>query len=207
MKNKICLYGASGHGKVLKDIAISQKKEIKVFFDDNPNINELHNINVLSVDKINEYDKFKFVISIGNNKVRKKISQSLEVNFETLIHKTAIISNSTIIKEGTVIMPLVVINAASNIGKHCIINTSSVIEHDCKVGNYVHISPNATLTGGVIIEEGVHVGAGAIILPGVKVGKWAIIGAGAVIVKDVPDYAIVVGNPGKVIKNKEEKNG
>jgi acetyltransferase EpsM len=34
----------------------------------------------------------------------------------------------------------------------------------------------------------------------VKIGKWATIGAGAVIINDVPDYAVVVGNPGKVIK-------
>ncbi len=207
MGNNICLYGASGHGKVLKDIAASQKKEITAFFDDNPNVKELQNIIVLNTNKINKFNKLKFVISIGNNQIRKKISQNLEVDFDILIHEKAIVSSSTTIGKGTVVMPSVVINAESTIGKHCIINTSSIIEHDCKVGDYVHISPNATLTGGVVIEEGTHVGAGVVVIPGVKIGKWVTIGAGAVITKDIPDYATVVGNPGKVIKYKEEKNG
>jgi acetyltransferase EpsM len=50
------------------------------------------------------------------------------------------------------------------------------------------------------VGEGTQVGTGASIIPGVKIGKWASIGAGAVIVEDVPDFAVVVGNPGKIIK-------
>lgn len=206
MGGNICLYGARGHGKVIKDIADSQRKEIKAFFDDNPNVKKLQDIIVLRTNKINEFNKCKFVISIGNNQIRKKISQNLEVDFDTLIHETAIISNSTIIKEGTVVMPSVVINADSVIGKHCIINTSSVIEHDCKIEDYVHISPNVTLTGGVVIGEGTHVGASTVVIPGIKIGKWVTIGAGTVVTKNIPNYATVVGNPGKVIKYKEENN-
>ena len=48
--------------------------------------------------------------------------------------------------------------------------------------------------------EGTHIGAGATIIPNLKIGKWATIGAGAVVIKDVPDYAVVVGNPGRIIK-------
>lgn len=52
----------------------------------------------------------------------------------------------------------------------------------------------------VIIRKGAWIGAGASILPGVEVGKHAIVGAAAVVTKDVPDYAVVVGNPARVIK-------
>jgi acetyltransferase EpsM len=52
----------------------------------------------------------------------------------------------------------------------------------------------------VFVGEGTQVGIGACVIQGVKIGKWATIGAGAVIINDVPDYAVVVGNPGKVIK-------
>ena len=51
-----------------------------------------------------------------------------------------------------------------------------------------------------IIKKGAWIGAGSSILPGVTVGKYAIVGASAVVTKDVPDYAVVVGNPAKVIK-------
>lgn len=50
------------------------------------------------------------------------------------------------------------------------------------------------------IRKGVWIGAGATVLPGVTVGKHAIIGAGAIVTKDVPDYAVVVGIPAKVVK-------
>jgi UDP-2-acetamido-3-amino-2,3-dideoxy-glucuronate N-acetyltransferase len=50
-----------------------------------------------------------------------------------------------------------------------------------------------------LVKEGATIGANATILCGITVGKWAMIGAGAVVTKDVPDYAIVVGNPAKII--------
>ncbi len=51
-----------------------------------------------------------------------------------------------------------------------------------------------------VMDSGCGIGANAVILAGVSVGKYAIVGAGAVVTKDVPDYAVVVGNPAKVIK-------
>ncbi len=55
--------------------------------------------------------------------------------------------------------------------------------------------------GKVIIKDGAHIGIGAIILPGVTIGEGAIIGAGAVVSRDIPDYAVAVGIPAKVIKS------
>lgn len=52
----------------------------------------------------------------------------------------------------------------------------------------------------VLICEGAWIGAGATILPGIRVGKHAVVGAGAIVTRDVPDYAVAVGNPAKVIK-------
>ena len=94
----------------------------------------------------------------------------------------------------------VIINSGSSIGKHCIVNTGAIIEHDCQISDYVHICPNVSIAGSVIINEGTQVGIGATIIQGIEIGKWVMIGAGAVIINDVPDYAVVVGNPGKVIK-------
>lgn len=52
----------------------------------------------------------------------------------------------------------------------------------------------------VLIKEGAWIGAGATVLPGVCVGKHAVVGACSVVTKDVPDYAVVVGSPAKVIR-------
>ena len=53
--------------------------------------------------------------------------------------------------------------------------------------------------GAVVLEEGSYIGVNAIVLPSVRVGRCAIVGAGAVVTKDVPAYAIVGGNPARVI--------
>ena len=52
----------------------------------------------------------------------------------------------------------------------------------------------------VLIKKGAWIGAGASIMPGICVGKHAIVGAASVVTHDVPDYAVAVGNPAKVIK-------
>ena len=81
-----------------------------------------------------------------------------------------------------------------------IINTGAQVDHDCAIANFVHIAPGATLCGNVAVGEGALIGAGAVILPGKRIGDWAIVGAGAVVTRDVPNFAVVAGNPAKVIK-------
>lgn len=60
----------------------------------------------------------------------------------------------------------------------------------------------------VVIRKGAWVGAGSSILPGVTIGKYVIVGAASVVTKDVPDYAVAVGNPARIIKylNKDKFN-
>ncbi|MDQ2085621.1 DapH/DapD/GlmU-related protein [Herbivorax sp. ANBcel31] len=59
----------------------------------------------------------------------------------------------------------------------------------------------------VVIGDDVWIAARAIILPGVTIGKGAIIGAGAVVTKDVPEYAVVGGNPARIIKYRNKDKG
>ncbi len=208
MSNKeVYLYGSSGHGKVIKEIANNSNVNVVAFVDDNPKSNILLNVPVFKTSQLEDViDNKQFVISIGNNKIRKIISEKLSKISDAIIDTSAQISNFVTIGKGTVVMPSVVINPDTNIGAHVILNTGAIIEHDCKIGDFAHISPNATITGGVSVGEGTHIGAGAIVIPGIKIGKWVTVGAGAVIINDIPDYTTVVGNPGKIIKRKE-KNG
>lgn len=197
------LYGASGHAKVIADVInTSTKIVLSGVFDDDNKKKEFLDIPFLgkyNTSKVND-NTIEFLVSIGDNKIRKNIVEKLKTRFFSVFHKSSVISSSAKIGIGTVVMPEAIINADSKVGDHCIINTSAVIEHDCVIENYVHISPNATVTGSVKIGEGTHIGAGAIIIPGIIIGKWSIIGAGAVIINDIPENSLVVGNPGKVIR-------
>lgn len=200
MDNKVTLYGASGHGKVIIDILESQGIAIDCVLDDNPNLKRILNYPILKPIAHSIDTTTKLIFSIGNNKIRKMLSTKVACTFANAIHPTAIISRHATVGEGTVVMAAVVVNPATKIGNHCIINTAAVVEHDCIIEDFVHISPNVSLAGNVQVMEGAHVGIGASVIQGVRIGKWATIGAGTVIVKDVPDYAVVVGIPGKIIK-------
>jgi sugar O-acyltransferase (sialic acid O-acetyltransferase NeuD family) len=195
------LYGASGHGKVIKDIIESQGRTIDGFLDDNPEINVLSGLIVKhSVECVDD-----IIISIGNNKTRKKIVEKLRCGFsKAAIHNNAILSPTAMVGEGSVVMAGAIINADAKIGKHCIINTGASIDHECKIGDFVHISPHATLCGEVIVGEGTWIGAGTTVIQGIKIGKWSQIGAGSVVVKDIPDGCVAYGNPCKIVKRINE---
>jgi acetyltransferase-like isoleucine patch superfamily enzyme len=83
----------------------------------------------------------------------------------------------------------------------------SVLEEGCWLGpNVVLTNAKYPLSPGVkdslagpVIRKGAKIGANATILPGVIVGEHALVGAGAVVVRDVPDGAVVVGNPARVV--------
>jgi len=195
------IIGAGGHAKVIMDILMSRDVKISGIWDDNKNLREFFGFkilgDILSLENENLKDS---IIAIGNNKVRKRIADQLDISFGLAIHPKSWISPSAELGEGTVVMSNVSVNAEVSIGKHVILNTNASIDHDCKIDNFVHISPQVGLAGNIEIGEGAHIGIGACIIPGIKIGKWAIVGAGTVVIRDVPDYAVVFGNPGRIVK-------
>jgi acetyltransferase EpsM len=196
------IFGAGGHGKVIAELIQGNNCSVEAFIDDYPKVDLMNSIPVISSHFLNTTDiKLSVIIAVGDNLTRKDISKRLSNHFFfSCYHKNAILSPSITIGEGTVVMSNCVINSNVNIGKHVIINTASIVEHDCNIESFVHISPRATLLGAVTVGEGTQIGSGVIVLPGITIGKWCVIGAGSVILNDVPDGSIVVGNPGKIIK-------
>lgn len=111
------------------------------------------------------------------------------------------------------------------IGNNFYMNAGCHILGEITIGNDVMIGPKTVIWGRdhgiaridismreqshiyqpIIIEDDVWIAANVTILKGVRIGRGAVIGAGAVVVKDVPRYAIVVGNPAKVVKFRAEK--
>jgi sugar O-acyltransferase (sialic acid O-acetyltransferase NeuD family) len=196
----ICLYGASGHAKVIIEILEQQGTTIVGLIDSNPNIKSLLEYPVYQNLNSSEIECRQLIISIGDNFIRKAKALEMDADFGTAIHPSANISLRSNVGEGAVIMAGVAVNSCVSVGKHVILNTNCSIDHDCEIGDYVHISPNAALAGNVKVGEGSHIGIGVAIKQGINIGKWATIGAGSVIVKDVPDFAVMVGNPGKIIR-------
>lgn len=105
------------------------------------------------------------------------------------------------------------------IGKNFYMNAGCHILGEITIGNDVQIGPKTVIWGRdhaiekaklireqghvkkpIVIGNDVWIGANVTILKGVTIGKGAVIGAGSVVTKDIPEYAVVVGNPGRVIR-------
>ncbi|MBI2274127.1 MAG: acetyltransferase [Bacteroidetes bacterium] len=194
------IYGASGHGSVIFDILSKSNGEDINFIDDKLYGSSYCGINIISPLQIKMGSESSFIIAIGNNSIRKRIANSLEVNYLNAIHPNAIVSRNVNIGFGISVMAGCIINPNCTIGNHTILNTAASIDHDCIISDFVHISPNATLCGGVTVGSGSHVGAGVVVIPGIKIGENCVIGAGSVIIRDVPDKCTVVGNPGHILR-------
>ena len=117
------LFGASGHGKVIKEIVEAGGGIVAAFIDDNPSVSEVAGVMVVH----GQTGLSPVIVSIGVNSVRKKIVGRLSGAFGVAIHPSAVVSPSAKIGEGTVIMAGAVVNADAVIGRHCIINTGASV--------------------------------------------------------------------------------
>lgn len=195
------LFGASGHGKVIKESLEASGVQVEAFVDDNPHVNEcagrpvVHDASGLS----------PMIVSIGVNRVRRIVVEKLQalnrdIEFATAIHPSAIVSPSAKIGEGSVVMAGAVINADAVIGKHCIVNTGATIDHDVVLGDYVHVAPGVNISGATHVGEGTWVGVGSCVIQCLNIGKNCMIGAGSVVVHDIPDNVVAYGNPCRVVR-------
>jgi UDP-2-acetamido-3-amino-2,3-dideoxy-glucuronate N-acetyltransferase len=100
------------------------------------------------------------------------------------------------------------------IGDNVTVKSGVFIWDGTRVEDDVFIGPNATFTNdvmprskkypekfsGITIKQGASIGANATLLPGITIGRNAMVGAGAVVTKNVPDNAVVIGNPARIVR-------
>lgn len=191
LANKLIVAGASGHGKVVADIAIKMNKWQNItFLDDDENIRSSIGLEVIgkTSDAFLYRDEADFFVAVGNNSTRKLIQEDFinkGLKIATLIHPNAIIGSEVEVGPGTVVMAGVVINSSTKIGDGCILNTGCNIDHDNEIDNYVHISPGVNLAGSVKVGEKTWIGIGSNIINNVSITSNCTIGAGSLIVKDI----------------------
>jgi len=206
------LIGYSGHAYIAICIIQAGKMQVEGYCDKEEKQNNPFDLKYFGSEDSATGRKaladFGFFIAIGDNKIRKNIFDNLSVDSllpANIVHPSAIIDQSVRMENyGIMIGAGVIINPLSVIGIGVICNTGCIVEHECWLGNFAHIAPGAILCGNVRVGAGAFIGANAVIRQGIKIGANAIIGAGSVVVKNVDDYATIMGNPAK--HSTEERN-
>ena len=193
---KLIIIGASGHGKVIADIAVRAGYEDIVFLDDDQNVKECAGFPVIGkTGEAKEMNGDK-IVAIGNPKIRERIQEEVSAVI-TLMHPDAVISRTVKIRQGSVIMAGTVINTDVFIGKGCINNTGASVDHDCVLRDYVHVSVGSHLSGTVHVGERTWIGAGATVSNNVNICGDCMIGAGTVVIKDIDKPGTYVGVPAR----------
>ncbi len=207
---KLVIIGASGHGKVIADIATKNDYTEIMFLDDNINVKACGEYKVAGNCKsASQYKDSDFVIAIGNAAIRKKIQMQLMeagLHIVSLIHPNAVIADNVEIGIGTVVMAGVVINPYVKIGQGCIINTCASVDHDCIIGDFVHVSVGSHIAGTVIVGDNTWIGAGATVSNNVEIASDCMIGAGAVVVKNIEESDTYIGVPARKMENMNKFN-
>lgn len=205
---KIFVYGASGHGKVVADILLARKEsQFFGFVDDN---GALLGASILGLPVFGNGEWLQqeskslnvaVALGVGDNFVRQKLAQkcvSWGIEVVTVVHPLASVSDSARLGDGTVVMAHATINPDACIGDGVIVNTSAVVEHDVEIGNFANISPRAVMAGASRLGRLSHLGIGASTIPGVSIGANSLIGAGSVVVRDIPDGVVAFGVPARI---------
>lgn len=198
---KLNIIGASGHGKVIADIALNRGYEDIAFLDADESITDCLGFPVYgpSLEEA-AYREEDFFVAVGNGKVRERLFGELDrkgLSIVSLIHPAAVLGQRVQIGRGTAVMAGAVINPDTVIGQGCIINTGATVDHDNQIGDFVHVSVGAHLAGTVFVGKGTWIGAGATVSNNISLCGGCMIGAGAVVVKDIDETGTYIGVPAR----------
>lgn len=214
---RVVLYGAGNVGKMVAYLlSYAEDIAVEAVVDDNPNTwgTEVRGIPVVGgSDKLADLladGVTGAICSIGDNKTRGRISTELSgMGFQLVnaIHPTAMISPDVRMGVGCIVAAGVILYVDPVIGNHVYFDAGALVSHDCVVGDNCLISAGVVIGARIDIGRNVLVGLGASVMTPkwgqdsrLHVGDNAIVGMGAVVMEDVPENAVVVGVPAKVIR-------
>lgn len=211
MKN-LLIIGASGFGRHIYDIAkesLGYGKEftIKGFLDfniDALNDNPFYPQVISSEDDYVIQENDVFLCALGNVEVKKKCTNKI-INrggeFITIIHRSAILSPTCTIGNGSIIGPNSNIGSGVVVGNHVLIQADVFLGHDAKIGDFCRLDMKSVCVGGVEICNMVVIHTAAVISHNVIVNNNAIIGACSFVINEVKERNSVFGVPARVLKD------
>ncbi len=206
----IVLWGATGQARVLAEFLGALDYEIVALVDGDPavtsflpNVPIFHDESALRAWRRTHAGDVHALVAIGGSRGAERLTlqQALAAAgyiIPAAVHPRAYVAADASIGPGSQILALAAVAAAARLGAGCIINTSASVDHECRLEDGVHVGPGAALAGEVVVGRNAFIGTGAAVVPRVTIGAGAIVGAGAVVIRDVPERAVVYGNPARI---------
>lgn len=215
---KLVIFGGSGIGMIAASVAEDLGLyDVIGFLNDTIEVGEFigkyKKIPIIgTTQKYKEFlkdpDVHFFIAYVGLQKEREtfqKIS-AIEISSDrwaTLIHPTAIIPRSYCkIGKGVLIAPLAQLSPDTTICDHAILLANSFVGHDSTIDIFAHVATNGVVGANVHVGKAVHVGSNSTIREKIQIGDFSLIGSGSVVLDNVPENCVIVGNPGRVLRNK-----
>lgn len=157
--------------------------------------------------ELNSHDLF-VLVTVGSPKLRRRIVQSLELEFDQIPWGTlSIDSGITYLGQpsrGSVYLCPRFISQESSIGQFVLLNQGAFVGHGVSIGEFTTVGPLAFIGGDSEIGSDVEIGPGATISRGVKIGSRSKIGPGSVVIRDIPEGSLVFQAPARVIPQSGE---
>jgi sugar O-acyltransferase (sialic acid O-acetyltransferase NeuD family) len=198
------ILGANGHGKVVLSILRSNRSDALGFYDDAPDLCGaiIAGLSVLgTLEDFARLSGAQAIIGIGDCKVRRMVASKFpNILWAVATHAHSWVDPLCTLEPGSVVCAGAVVQVYAQIGVHCIINTGATVDHDCRIGNFVHICPGVHLGGNVSVGDGSWLGIGSQVIQGIKIGNNVMVGAGSTVVRDIPDDAVVMGTPARIVR-------
>jgi len=127
--------------------------------------------------------------------------------FVNVIHPLANVGTNVRLGTGILLAPFTSITCDVTVGNHVSVGAFTNLAHDTGIGDWCQISNHCGVCGNSKVEEGAFLGSHACIIPRINVGAWAYVGAGSVVVRNVPPYSKVFGNPAMPIGRASDPQG
>lgn len=204
-KRQLAMLAGGGHARVVLDALLCAGAQVAGIMDPAYAVgHKIFGVSVVGNDDWLETvtpDDYRLVNGAGavpRSQLRQRLFDSGKQRgfaFATVVHPSAIIGREAEVLEGAQIMAGAIVQCCVRVGENAVINTGASIDHDCSIAAHAFVGPGAILCGDVRIAQQVFIGAGAVVLPGIAIGAGAVIGAGAIVTRNVPEGALMIGNP------------
>ena len=134
---------------------------------------------------------------------RSRLIESFDAaaaDWAQIIDPSSRVASSALIGVNTMIQAHCFIGVDTRVGSHCVLLPNTVISHDSVVGDHTMIGAHTSISGGVVINRNCYIGAASSVHQGITIGEGALVGIGANVIRDIPAYAVVAGNPARVLR-------